>query len=54
MFSISTPINLMKSTMSDLETKKFLKSISSFTASLDTDKTISSSSNEEQDVQAGN
>lgn len=29
---ISTPINYMKNTMTDLETKKFLKNISSFTS----------------------
>lgn len=29
---VSTPINLMKSTMSDLQTKQFLKTISSYTS----------------------
>lgn len=52
---ISTCINYLKSDMSDLETKQFLKKISSFTSTFVEDKTISSSSiNEEQDTQAGN
>ena len=52
---ISTSINYMKNTMSDLETKRFLKRISSFTSTFVEDQTISSSSNnEEQDAQAGN
>ena len=34
---ISTPINYMKSTMTDLETKKFLKLISSYTSSFEED-----------------
>ena len=34
---VSTPINYLKSTMSDAQTKQFLKRISSFTASFDTD-----------------
>lgn len=51
---VSTPINYMKSTMSDLQTKEYLKRISSFTSSFNEDKTISSSSIvEEQDAQAG-
>ena len=52
---ISTSINYLKSDMSDLETKRFLKQISFFTSTFAEDKTISSSSiNEEQDAQAGN
>lgn len=34
---VSTPINYMKSTMSDLETKRFLKAISNHTSSFDED-----------------
>lgn len=51
---ISTPINYMKSTMSDLETKRFLKEISSYTSSFEEDQTISSSQDEMLDAQAGN
>ena len=51
---VSTPINLMKSEMSDLDTKKFLKLISSYTSSFDEEWTISSPSNEGSDAQAGN
>lgn len=51
---ISTPINYMKSTMSDLETKRFLKEISSYTSSFKEDQTISSSQGEMSDAQAGN
>lgn len=51
---ISTPINYMKSTMSDLETKRFLKEISSYTSSFKEDQTISSSQDEMSDAQAGN
>ena len=39
---VSTPINLMKQSMSDLETKQYLKQISNFTSSFDEDRTISS------------
>lgn len=51
---ISTPINYMKSTMSDLETKRFLKEISSYTSSFKEDQTILSSQDEMSDAQAGN
>lgn len=51
---VSTPINFMKSEMSDLDTKKFLKLISSYTSSFDEEWTISSPSNEGSDAQAGN
>lgn len=51
---ISTPINLMKSTMSDLETKQYLKLISSYTSHFCEDETISSSQNEMSGAQAGN
>ena len=51
---ISTPINYMKSTMSDLETKRFLKEISSYTSSFREDQTISSSQDEMSDTQVGN
>lgn len=51
---ISTPINYMKSTMSDLETKRFLKEISSYTSSFKEDQTISSSQGEMSDALAGN
>lgn len=52
---ISTPINYMKSTMSDLETKRFLKAISNYTSTFVEDQTISSSQeNEMSDAQAGN
>lgn len=50
---VSTPINYMKSTMSDLETKRFLKEISSYTSSFKEDQTISSSQNEMSDALAG-
>lgn len=51
---VSTPINLMKSTMTDLETKQYLKLISSYTSTFIEDKTISSSQlNEMSDAQAG-
>lgn len=39
---VSTPINLMKQSMSDLETKQYLKQISNFTSSFNEDRTISS------------
>lgn len=52
---VSTPINYMKSTMSDLETKKFLKAISNYTSTFVEDQTISSSqTNKMSDAQAGN
>lgn len=51
---VSTPINYMKSTMTDLQTKQFLKEISSCTSTFVEDQTISSSLNEMSDAQAGN
>lgn len=51
---VSSCINLMKNTMSDLETKRFLKEISSFTSTFEEEQTISSSQNEMADAQAGN
>ena len=51
---ISTPINYMKNTMSDQQTKSFLKRISSFTSTFVEDWTISSSQNEMSDALAGN
>lgn len=51
---VSTPINFMKSTMSDLETKQYLKLISSYTSHFCEDETISSSQNEMLGAQAGN
>lgn len=51
---ISTSINFMKSTMSDSQTKQFLKSISNYTSTFVEDQTISSSQNEMSDAQAGN
>lgn len=39
---IALPINLMKSTKSDIETKRFLKQISSYTSRFREDETISS------------
>lgn len=51
---VSTPINLMKSTMSDLETKQYLKLISFYTSHFCEDETISSSQNEMLGAQAGN
>ncbi len=42
---VSTPINYMKSTMSDSQTKHFLKQISVFASSFDEDQTISSLNN---------
>lgn len=47
-------INFMKSTLSDLEVKRFLKEISSYTSTFIEDETISSSQNEMSDAQAGN
>lgn len=40
---VSTPINYLKSTMTDLETKQYLKLISSYTSRFREDGTISSS-----------
>ena len=51
---ISTPINYMKNTMSDKETKQYLKLISSYTSHFCEDETISSSQNEMLGAQAGN
>lgn len=50
---VSTPINFMKSTMSDLETKQYLKLISTFTSHFYEDGTISSPQ-EVLGAQAGN
>lgn len=50
---VSTPINLMKSTMSDLETKQYLKLISFYTSHFCEDGTISSPQ-EVLGAQAGN
>lgn len=49
---VSVPINYMKSTMSDLQTKEFINEMIS--AIFIAGQTISSSSNEEQGAQAGN
>ena len=51
---VSTPINLMKSTMSDLETKQYLKLISSYTSHFCEDGTISSPQKEVLGALAGN
>lgn len=51
---VSTPINLIKSTMTDLQTKQFLKEISFYTSTFVEDQTISSPLNEVSDAQAGN
>ena len=51
---VSLPINLMKSTMSDLAVKRFLKQISVYTSHFCEDETISSSQNEMLGAQAGN
>ena len=45
---------ILKNKMTDLEVKKFLKQISSFTSTFVEDETISSSQNEMQDALAGN
>lgn len=50
---IVAPINYMKSTLSDLEVKQFLKEISSFTSAFTEDETISSPS-QVSDALAGN
>ena len=50
---ISLPINLMKSTKSDIEVKQFLKQISSYTSHFCEDETISSPK-EVLGAQAGN
>lgn len=47
-------INLLKNKLSDLEVKRFLKQISSFTSTFEEDQTISSSQKEMSDAQAGN
>ena len=47
-------INFLKNKLSDLEVKRFLKQISSFTSAFEEDQTISSSQNEMQDALAGN
>lgn len=51
---VSTPINFMKNTMSDLETKQYLKLISSYTSHFCEDETISSFQNKTLGAQAGN
>lgn len=51
---IATPINYMKNTMSDQQTRSFLKRISSFTSTFVEDWTISSPQNEVLGAQAGN
>ena len=51
---ISSCINLLKNKLTDLETKRFLKEISSFTSTFIEDETISSSHNEMSDALAGN
>ena len=51
---ISTPINFMKSTMSDLETKQYLKLISFYTSHFCEDGTISSPQKEVLGALAGN
>ena len=51
---VSTPINLMKSTMSDLETKQYLKLISFYTSHFCEDGTISSPQKEVLGALAGN
>ena len=51
---ISTPINYMKNTMSDKETKQYLKLISSYASHFCEDETISSSQSEMLGAQAGN
>lgn len=51
---VSSCINMLKNKLSDLETKRFLKEISSFTSTFVEDQTISSSQNEMSDALAGN
>ena len=51
---VSTPINYMKSTMTDLQTKQFLKEISFYTSTFIEDQTISSPQDEVSDALAGN
>lgn len=51
---VSTPINFMKSTMSDLETKQYLKLISFYTSHFCEDETIFSSQDKMLGAQAGN
>lgn len=50
---VSTPINYLKTTMTDLQTKQFLKEISSYTSTFVEDQTISSPLNEVSDTLAG-
>lgn len=51
---VSSCINFLKNKLTDLETKRFLKEISSFTSTFIEDETISSSHNEMSDALAGN
>lgn len=51
---ISSCINFLKNKLTDLETKRFLKEISSFTSTFIEDETISSPQNEVSDALAGN
>ena len=51
---VSSCINLLKNKLTDLETKRFLKEISSFTSIFIEDETISSPQNEVSDALAGN
>lgn len=48
------PINFLKSTMSDLAVKRFLKQISSYTSAFTEDETISSRTIDVSGAQAGN
>ena len=48
------PINYLKNSYSDLDVKRFLKSISSYTSRFREDETISSSENQMSDALAGN
>ena len=48
------PINYLKNSYSDLDVKRFLKSISSYTSRFREDETISSSENQMLDALAGN
>lgn len=51
---VSSCINMLKNKLTDLETKRFLKEISSFTSTFIEDETISSPQNEVSDALAGN
>lgn len=51
---ISSCINFLKNKLTDLETKRFLKEISSFTSTFIEDETILSPQNEVSDALAGN